>query len=53
MNSKNHTDNFEEYKSLRTYFSQEITKNSNDLKSEINQMKSEMNNMNSDISNKM
>ncbi len=45
MDSKNHSE--DEFNCLRTYFSQQITKNSNDLKKDVNsKMKSEMNEMN-------
>ncbi len=42
MNSKNHSENTDEFNSLRTYFSQEIINNSNDLKKQINEIKSEL-----------
>ena len=51
MNSKDHSE--DEFNSLRTYFSQEISKNSDDsnskMKLEMNEMKSEMNEMKSEM----
>ncbi len=35
MDSKHHLENSDEFNSLRTYFTKEITKKSDDLKKEI------------------
>ena len=49
MNSKDHSENTDEFNSLRTYFSQEITKKSDDSNSKMNEMKSEMNEIRKEI----
>ncbi len=54
MDSKDHSEQSIEFNSLRTYFNQEITKNSSDLKTEMNKiMKSEINVLKSEMKSEM